>query len=235
MARRLISHYVRSLRERPVSTNVISGSIVMLLGDGIAQALEQNSGSKVHNLEGSVDEGDGKNPMHYPDKPLTFGVDFTSIIQNYDPIRGGTMVSWAAVGDVPINLALFSVIERTLRPMGIPAQGSLPQSMLKAVCFFVPGVIVRMPCFLAYITTAEHILQNALQGKPLSTDWNQCIETIQQKMDRDLMTIMKNGSSLWVPVNTFFFYVVPPELRPIGISFVAVGWMTYLSLMQHKA
>ena len=152
----------------------------------------------------------------------------------YDPYRAGVIMSWAAVGDVPINLALFSVIERTLKPMGIPARASLSQSMLKAVCFFVPGVIIRMPCFLIYMTSMEHLVNNVKIGRPLSTNYEECLQTIQHKLGKDLPTIMYNGARVWVPINTLFFYMVPTELRTIGISFVAVGWMTYLSLMQHK-
>lgn len=144
------------------------------------------------------------------------------------------MISWAAVGDVPITLALFSVVERAMKPLGIPTMATLPQSVLKAVCFFVPGTLIRMPCFMAYVTSMEHLTRNLQLGRPIAQDWDQCVSTIQSKMTDDLGTIISNGAKLWLPINTCFFYMVPTELRTLGISFVAVGWMTYLSLMQHK-
>ena len=266
MVRQLPLLYLRALRERPISTNIISGSIVMLCGDGIAQSIEyyrhhqhqhghltdqshhnhnrsdtaaaNATGKKASITSNSHDEVD-KDVGGAATSDTVATTTISDTIRDffktqYDPYRAGVIMSWAAVGDVPINLALFSVIERTLKPMGIPARASLSQSMLKAVCFFVPGVIIRMPCFLIYMTSMEHVVHNVKIGRPLSTNYEECLQTIQHKLGKDLPTIMYNGARVWVPINTLFFYMVPTELRTIGISFVAVGWMTYLSLMQHK-
>ena len=94
-----------------------------------------------------------------------------------------------------------------------------------------------MPCFIIYMTSMEYFvntyIKNGLPVSPARYE-KECLPTIQQKLSNDLKPIMTNGACLWIPVNTIFFYVIPTELRTIGISFVAVSWMTYLSLMQHK-
>jgi Mpv17 / PMP22 family len=207
----------------------------MLLGDGLAQIIEcyhkdkSNHGDLALSATTRNEEKDDRR------KPIDAAATaVTSILSSYDPFRGGIMISWAAVGDVPITLALFSMVERAMKHLGIPAMASFPQSALKAVCLFVPGTLIRMPCFMAYVTSMEHLTRNLQVGRPLTQDWDQCVSTIQSKMTNDLYTIINNGAKVWVPINTFFFYMVPTEFRTIGISFVAVGWMTYLSLMQHK-
>lgn len=57
---------------------------------------------------------------------------------------------------------------------------------------------------------------------------------IVHKMEQNLAGIFENGAKLWVPVNTLTFYAVPVIYRPLTLSFVTVGWMTYLSIVQHK-
>ena len=281
MVRRFVpTFYLRALRERPISTNIISGSIVMLCGDGIAQGIEyykshhhylqhrhpnhyhlkqkesqqeeasspseSSSSSSVaeeKTVKSKLDDSSTSQQQQQQQHPAgtsipTLSETILNFFQTqYDPYRSGVIMSWSAVGDVPINLALFSVIERTLKPMGIPAMASLSQSILKAVCFFVPGVIIRMPCFIIYMTSMEYFvntyIKNGLPITPARYE-KECLPTIQQKLSNDLGPIMTNGACLWIPVNSIFFYVIPTELRTIGISFVAVSWMTYLSLMQHK-
>jgi hypothetical protein len=223
--------YLKALREKPIRTNIISGSIVMLLGDGFAQIIECYHKDKPNHGDLASSATTEKGEKYDGRKPTDAAA---SLLSSYDTFRGGIMISWAAVGDVPITLTLFSVVERAMKRLGIPAMATLPQSALKAVCFFVPGTLIRMPCFMAYVTSMEHLTRNLQLGRPLTQDWDQCVSTIQSKMKDDLYTIIRNGAKLWVPINTFFFYMVPAEFRTLGISFVAVGWMTYLSLMQHK-
>lgn len=152
----------------------------------------------------------------------------------YDPARAAVMASWSAVGDVPINLMLFSLINRALQPLGISQVASFPQSLVKGVCFFVPGVIVRMPCFIFYVTSCEHVIRNVQERRALTYDWVECIGTISDKLNANLLTIFDRGAQLWIPVNTLTYYAVPVLYRPLTLSCVTVGWMGYLSYLQHK-
>ena len=191
----------------------------MLLGDTCAQNIElREKRRRYRQRSDGGSSSDGKEQVDFP---------------TYDPSRAAVMVSWSAVGDVPINLALFSLINRAMKPFGIPAVASFPQSLLKGICFFVPGVIIRMPCFISYVTSCEHMLKNAKEGRPLTDDWVEMVGTIGEKMHANLLTIFDRGAKLWIPVNTICFWAVPVLYRPLTLSCVTVGWMTYLSLMQH--
>ena len=219
-ATRWLAWYQRNLKERPFRTNVASGALVMLLGDTCAQNIELREKRKRYRQRSDDDStSDGKQQVDFP---------------RYDPSRAAVMVSWSAVGDVPINLALFSLINRAMKPFGIPAVASFPQSLLKGICFFVPGVIIRMPCFISYVTSCEHMLENAKEGRPFTHDWVEMVGTIGQKMHANLLTIFDRGAKLWIPVNTLCFWAVPVLYRPLTLSCVTVGWMTYLSLVQHQ-
>ena len=226
-AARWLAWYQRNLKERPFRTNVMSGATVMLLGDSTAQHIELREKRRRYRRSSRSEDdaactagANGKQETEFP---------------GYDPARAAVMVSWSAVGDVPINLALFAVINRAMKPFGIPAAAaSFPQSLVKGFCFFVPGVIIRMPCFISYVTSCEHMVQNAKEGRPLTHNWEEMGGTIRQKMHDNLLTIFDRGAKLWIPVNTLCFWAVPVLYRPLTLSCVTVGWMTYLSLMQHR-
>ena len=187
----------------------------MLMGDTIAQSIELQEKRNKHST--------GQHMRTVERSPL----------EGYDPARAAVMTSWSAVGDVPINLMLFSLINRAMQPFGIPPVASFPQSLLKGLCFFIPGVVVRMPCFIFYVTTCEHVVQNVKERRPLTYDWVECMGTISDKMHANLLTIFDRGAQLWVPVNTMTFYAIPVLYRPLTLSCVTVGWMAYLSYLQH--
>lgn len=222
-AARWLAWYQRNLKERPFRTNIASGATVMLLGDTCAQHIEKRRRYRRSRSEDDAAActagANGKQETEFP---------------SYDPARAAVMVSWSAVGDVPINLALFAVINRAMKPFGIPAAASFPQSLVKGFCFFVPGVIIRMPCFISYVTSCEYMVRNAKEGRSLTHNWEEMGGTIRQKMHDNLLTIFDRGAKLWIPVNTLCFWAVPVLYRPLTLSCVTVGWMTYLSLMQHR-
>jgi hypothetical protein len=218
-ATRWLAWYQHNLKERPFRTNVASGAFVMLLGDTFAQAIElREKRKRYRQRSGDESSSDVKQRTDFP---------------SYDPSRAAVMVSWSAVGDVPISLALFALIDRAMKPLGIPTVAPLPQSFLKGVCKFVPGTLIRMPCFITYVTSCEYMLQNAREGRHFTHGWVEMVGTIEQKMHANLLTIFDRGAKLWLPVNTLCFWKVPVLYRPLFLSCVTVGWITYLSLMHH--
>ena len=54
------------------------------------------------------------------------------------------------------------------------------------------------------------------------------------KIERELLTTVKSSATVWIPINVINFAVVPPHLRPFGLSFFSVFWNCYLSLVQHR-
>jgi hypothetical protein len=231
--------YLKALREKPIRTNVLSGAIVMLLGDGIAQKIEQHHHYHHHQQQQHLvwHEKDNNDPSS------SSSSSSLSFWDSYDPLRTAVMVSWSAVGDVPINLALFRMVETLALRLGIPASASISQSLFKAICFFIPSTIIRIPFFLAYITTMEHVgrtnwQQQQSHGSSTTTTTTTTTELLYDKIwykiQTELSTIIYNGAHLWIPMNTLFFFQVPMEFRTLCRSVVSVGWMAYLSLVQHK-
>jgi len=129
-ATRWLSWYQRCLRDYPIRTNIISGATVMLCGDGLAQGIELRQLKSAHNDN------------------QTMTAESRKYLREYDPYRSAVMVSWSAVGDVPLNIILFSTIHRVLQPLGIPVVATFPQSLSKGILFFVPGAHTRATsCF----------------------------------------------------------------------------------------
>ena len=131
-AMRWLSWYQRCLRDYPVRTNIVSGATVMLCGDGVAQGIELGRRKSAHNNETTLD------PNRSALLPAMVA-ESRKYLRGYDLCRSGVMVSWSAVGDVPLNIILFSAIHRVLQPLGIPAVAAFPQSFFKGILFFVPG------------------------------------------------------------------------------------------------
>lgn len=138
------------------------------------------------------------------------------------------------LGDVPINLALFNAVDRAVSLLGIPVRSTLPQSFLKAGLFFVPGAIIRNPCFICFVTPFEHLAYNLRDGRAVTSGWDSCVETIRRKLSEDLFPIVATSAIMWMPVNSLTFWLIPPVFRTIWTSGFTVIWCTYLSMVQHK-
>jgi hypothetical protein len=155
-------------------------------------------------------------------------------IEKFDSIRSCVMVSWAMLGDVPINIAMLSLVDGGLGRLGIPARANIPLSIFKGLAFFIPGSAIRNPCFMAYCTTVEHAAYNITSGRSPLHDWEACAAKVPEKMQQDLVTIWMSSAQLWIPINSAIFYAVPTEFRVVVQSCAAMVWLTYLSIVQHK-
>ena len=138
------------------------------------------------------------------------------------------------VGDVPINLALFTAVDRVVARLGIPTRSSVPQSFVKACLFFGPGAMLRNPCFIMFVTPLEHDSYNLYDGRTLLHDWDTCVATVRRKFSEDLSGIISTAAVMWLPINTLTFWKVPPAFRTFWTSSFTVMWITYLSMVQHK-
>lgn len=195
----------------------------MLLGDALAQRFE---------LE-QLRAASKNNAVDHDQTRTSTIAESGQFLRWYDPSRASVIVSWAAVADVPLNIMIFSTLNRVLTPLGIPAVASLPQSFLKGVLFFIPGVIIRMPCFITYVTSCEHGVANWKEGRPVVGGQDACVSLIRHKMEQNLTDMFVNGVRFWIPYHTLAFYAIPVMYRPLTLSCVTVGWMTYLSIIQH--
>lgn len=138
------------------------------------------------------------------------------------------------LGDVPINLTLFTAVDRVVALLGIPARSTLPQSILKASLFFIPGAMIRNPCFICFVTPLEHFAYNLRDGRQVWSNWDYCVEKVHRKLSDDLTPIITTAAFMWMPVNSITFWRIPPAFRTIWTSGFTVVWCTYLSMVQHK-
>lgn len=63
-------------------------------------------------------------------------------------------------------------------------------------------------------------------------------ETIESAIERVKIAVPSstlNAMKVWPAVTAFSFTFIPIEYRPIFAGFVAVGWQTYLSYLNHQA
>ena len=213
-----LTSYQQLLKDRPIATNIISGTTVMFLGDWAAQKFEQSDN------QSSLSDSDHNRHNNHQQKKKS----------NHDFSRTTVMCSWAAVGDVPINLALFKLVDGMGHRLAVLRGASLQSSIAKSCAFFFPGVLVRMPLMICYITSVETLLDVDAAGKLSSVDWSVLQRTIGEKMEANLMQIIDTGAKLWIPVNTAAFYLISPRYRPLFLSSVTSFWAMYLSLLQHQ-
>jgi hypothetical protein len=137
-------------------------------------------------------------------------------------------------GDVPINLTMFSAVDKVVSHLGIPARSNLLQSFFKASLFFIPGAIIRNPCFICFVTPLEHVAYNIRDGREAEDGWHSCLASIKGKLSEDLSSIIAASAVMWLPVNSITFWRIPPAFRTIWTSSFTVMWFTYLSMVQHK-
>ena len=138
------------------------------------------------------------------------------------------------LGDIPINLTLFNCVDKVVSRFGIPIRSSVTQSFIKACFFFVPGAIIRNTCYICYVTPMEHMANNIKDNMPWSSEWESCVSNIYTKLSEKLPTILRNGALVWLPINTFTFWRIPPTFRTVWTSTFTVLWVTYLSMVQHE-
>ena len=93
--------------------------------------------------------------------------------------------------------------------------------------------MIRMPCLIIYVTTCEHCVASAKAGKLLAAEPEARASRSCCKISASLPAIIVNRAQLSIPVNTLVFYAVPVVYRSLALSCVSVGWMTYLSIVQH--
>jgi hypothetical protein len=207
MAARLRHWYMAQLAARPWTTNMISGGAIMAVGDATAQLVEQQQ---------------QPGPAHGHNSGI-------------DPVRSAVMVGWASLGDTPITAILIGRVERGMRMFNVPAQASLPLSLLKCICFWVPGTLTRNPIFFGYFTAADHSARNLVAGRSASDGLAELwAPTVASRLQNDLLPVMMASAVGWIPCNTLMFWLCPPPLRVVWAAGASAVWSVYLSLAAHN-
>jgi len=88
-------------------------------------------------------------------------------------------------------------------------------------------VVVNQICFTPIFNTYFFGMQALLAGENLETTWERVRVTVPVSF--------VNSCKVWPAVTAFSFAFIPLEYRSIFAGVVAVGWQSYLSLLNRKA
>ena len=98
-----------------------------------------------------------------------------------------------------------------------------PSKALSLAAKVVINQIVFTPVFNSYFFG----MQSLLSGDSFTDAW--------ERIKRTLPASFINSCKLWPAVTAFNFTYVLPQYRALFAGVVAVGWQTYLSLLNFKA
>lgn len=166
-----------------------------------------------------------------------------------DGVRSLSALTWAAIGDVPITLALFRLVDGAFASLGVlSTASSFSLSVMRAVCFTVPGAVIRNPAYLVVTGLIEHAGRAVTGQLPRASvprpDSGSRVESasptlatqVKKTLNCDMLReIIANSLRVWIPANTFGFHFVPSHYRPLYTTSVQVCWNTYLSLASHRS
>ena len=88
-------------------------------------------------------------------------------------------------------------------------------------------VAVNQACFTPVFNTYFFGAQALLSGDTAAETW--------ERVRRTVPVSCANSLRLWPAVTAFSFTYVPLEYRSVFAGVVAVGWQTYLSLLNRRA
>ena len=98
-----------------------------------------------------------------------------------------------------------------------------PSKILSLATKVVVNQIVFTPVFNSYFFG----MQSLLSGDGFANAW--------ERIKRTVPTSFINSWKVWPAVTAFNFTYVQPQYRALFAGLVAVGWQTYLSLLNYRA
>jgi hypothetical protein len=133
------------------------------------------------------------------------------------------MAAYSGAVFTPLFFYLYRVQERfiTGSPVAVAAQ--------KALCSVFVGGLPANICFLSLATAVE---MHVFGKKPASGQT--CGQVVNHKITNDLPRIMLGSLTFWGPINFCNFMFTPVSYRVVVVSFSAVIWNCYLSVVQHE-
>lgn len=91
----------------------------------------------------------------------------------------------------------------------------------------VTKVTVNQIAFTPIFNTYFFGMQSLLSGDSLPEVWD--------RIKRTVPTSMINSCKLWPAVTAFSFTFIEPQYRSIFAGVIAIGWQTYLSMLNRRA
>lgn len=216
VASRCWAAYRGLLARRPYTTNSLTGGSVMLAGDGLAQWYERYRSRMQHQQQPSHDVSSG------------------ATAESHDWVRAGVMAGFSMGAFMPVNTFWYGTFLERVFP-NATCQGRSPRILSRVLAKSVLGVCSGLflnPCFFVWATTAEAVLHSRPDGEQFS--WGAVRVALRARFENDIVDVLRNSYSLWVPVNMLNFVVTPLPYRVLVIGFTSTFWNAYLSLMQHE-
>ncbi|KAF2741952.1 hypothetical protein M011DRAFT_299232 [Sporormia fimetaria CBS 119925] len=197
--------YGRVHQRRPYMTQFISALVIYLVGDFVAQS-----------IGGLNDIDDAVTPEAGPEK--------APIIDNIQ--------SWATERD-------WSRTGRALLIGGLAAVPGYKWFLWLSNAFNFPSKILSLcvkvtvnqalftPLFNTYFFSMQHLLSNS---------WDDIsLQSLGTHIRNTVPTSWYNSCKIWPAVTAFSFTFVNLEYRSLVAGVVAIGWQTYLSLVDARA
>mmetsp|Transcript_2259 Transcript_2259/g.3167 ORF Transcript_2259/g.3167 Transcript_2259/m.3167 type:complete len:212 (-) Transcript_2259:248-883(-) len=137
-----------------------------------------------------------------------------------NPKRTLVMASYSGICFSPYCTILYGWIDRNMQ------KGGFVNSLKRGIVGnFAMNPFITM-IFFTFSTYTEMILEKG--------SFEGAYEKTQRKVEEEYVTTCINSASLWVPVNTLNFWIVPIPYRVLASCVVSTFWGCYLSLVQHK-
>lgn len=186
----------------------------MLLGDRVAQRIEQ----KDHADEGG---SRGANAQLVPVSTAGSLAQGTSdgFPSKASLARSGIVTSWSATG------ALFWTYWYALLARRLPGR-----PLVWTVVTAIGPAPVMNAGFFTYSTVVDHLVHHGI-----AEDTRARLQvSIADKLQSRWLQTVAISTQWWTCINALNFYLVPPDLRVLVGSGVALVWNVFLSWQQHR-
>jgi hypothetical protein len=206
----MLRFYGAALKSSPLLTNMVSSTIIFTFGDVGAQLVERTEWS-----------------------PLAIGATGSGTNAPIDLSRTRQQVIWASCAYTPFFFHLYRFFNRTW-----PGPATARTTVYRVFLSFLTAPLVNAAYFTygALFPVVERLVLG-VQLPPSSSipdQFTAALVKAKRKIESDLLMTWKASATLWIPVNFFNFYVVPPHLSIIFTNSFSVLWSFYLSLVQFK-
>lgn len=203
----LTERYTNLLRTHRYAANSLVGGTVMLIGDSLAQRIEQRQSNTF-----ALDPG-----------RLIVCVCFSAC--------GHMPVNTFWYGEV-VERLLPDVL---LSPSSSDSHGLLRAAgwtLIKAVVGVTPAWFLN-PVFFVCVPIGEAICSS--RGSTTSRSADDLRDHIRVRLRHDLLPVIANAYRLWVPANVLMLTLTRgrPEHRVAVIALVSLVWKTYVTMVEH--
>ncbi|KAF2101618.1 hypothetical protein NA57DRAFT_23397, partial [Rhizodiscina lignyota] len=202
-----IRHYVNMNRRRPYVTQLTSTLIIWLLGDLSAQYVAYEPPAPGD--AAAVNSEDGEDETNTS----------SGFWAAYDPKRTARNLLIGGLASIPGYRYLLWLGENFNWRSKVLSIGF---KVVFNQCTFTP-------VFNTYFFSMQTILTGLTNGTTVTMD------DIVERVMHTVPASWRNSWKVWPAVTAFSFWAVPVELRNVFAGVVAIGWQTYLGLLNSTA